>query len=92
MSDQMSIYTFNYGTLPSSTPVKIPMWGAPLPTTITLKSSAGGRLIELSTDGGVEFFTPAVDTSSATMQVVILNASVTHTRITGAASDTWIII
>jgi len=58
---------------------------------ITLKSAASGRLIELSTDGGVEYFTPAVDVQSATMQILVVNAPITHFRVTGAAADTYMV-
>lgn len=77
------------GTLIDGTPKVINMGGAPLPCTITLKSAAAGRKIEISTDDGQEYFTPNPDTSSATMQVLSLTAPVSHVRITGAANDKW---
>lgn len=75
--------------IPSATPVVIDMNGAPLPCTITLKSAAAGRLIELSTDGGTEYFTASTDASSATQLVVSLLAPVSHIRVTGATADSW---
>lgn len=79
-------------TLTNTTPLVIP---APkdmqIPGSITLKSSAAGRLIELSTDGGVEYFTPAVDVQSATMQILVVNAPITHIRLTGAANDLYLV-
>jgi hypothetical protein len=60
-----------------------------LPFTATLTSTNGGRKIELSTNGGAEYFTPAYDTSSATMLVVSVASPVTHVKFTGAASDTY---
>lgn len=75
--------------IPNSTPVIVQMNGAPLPCTITLKSAAAGRLIELSTDGGTEFFTPALDSASATQVVLTVTAPVSHVRLTGVASDSW---
>ena len=79
------------GIIPSGTPVvvQVPVT-MQLPGSITLKSAAG-RLIELSTDGGVEYFTPAVDVQSATMQILVVNAPVTHFRVTGAAADTYLV-
>lgn len=62
-----------------------------IPGSITLKSSDAGRLIELSTDGGVEYFTPAVDVQSATMQILVVNAPITHIRLTGAANDIYLV-
>ncbi len=79
-------------TIPSATPVVIAMNGAPLPCAVTLKSAAAGRLIELSTDGGTEYFTPALDSVSATQAVVIIKAPVSHVRLTGTTGDSWRII
>lgn len=60
--------------------------------TATLNSSAGGRKIELSTNGGVEYFTPSYDINSATMLVAVILGLVTHIKFTGATSDTWSIL
>lgn len=80
------------GILTSTTPVVIAAAGLSCPFSVTLKSSAGGRKIELSTDTGTEFFTPPTDTSSsATMQIVTVEAPVTHVRFTGQADDKWFI-
>ncbi len=77
-------------SIPSATPVIIAMNGAPMPCTVVLKSAAVGRLIELSADGGVEYFTPAtLDATSATMQVLGIASPVSHVRVTGVANDTW---
>lgn len=80
------------GILIDGTPLVIP---APktmqLPGSVTLKSAAVGRLIELSTDKGVEYFTPTVNTTSATMQIVVVNAPITHIRLTGAAGDKYFV-
>jgi len=76
-------------TAPSATPIIVDMNGAPLPCTITLKSAAAGRLIELSTDGGVEYFGAPPDMSSATSLVLSVLAPVSHCRITGTTADTW---
>lgn len=74
----------------SGTQVILPMNNAPLPCTVTLKSSAAGRKIELSTDGGVEYFTPTVDVgSSATMQIVTVTAPISHVKFTGIAGDAY---
>lgn len=78
--------------LVNTTPlVIIPPQNMQIPGHITLKSSAAGRLIELSTDGGTEYFTPAVDVQSATMQVLVVNAPITNIRITGAAGDRYLV-
>ena len=80
------------GIILSGTPVAVPApLNMQLPGSITLKSADATRLIELSTDGGVEYFTPAVDVQSATMQIVVVNAPITHFRVTGAAADTYMV-
>jgi hypothetical protein len=80
------------GTLPSATPVIIPVGVVEPPMSITLKSAAVGRKIELSTDGGTEYFTPTVDQTSATMQVVSVLAPVSHIKLTGTTNDTYTVI
>lgn len=80
---------FASDALADATPVVIDMAGAPLPATITLKSAAAGRKIELSSDGGVEYWTPPIDINTATMHVVHVMAPISHVRITGAAADAW---
>jgi hypothetical protein len=80
------------GSLSGSTPFPITIDWVPCPCTITLKSTAAGRKIELSTDFGVEYFTPPPDSSSSTtMQIVTVNSPVTHVRMTGQANDQWFI-
>jgi len=76
-------------TIPSTTPVIVQTDGAPLPATVTLKSAAAGRMFELSTDGGVEYFTVSPDVTSATMMNLAINAPISHLRITGTTDDTW---
>jgi hypothetical protein len=77
------------GSVPVGTTQVIQMNSAPLPCTVTLKSSAAGRLIEISTDGGVEYFTLAPDQVSATQLAGAILAPVSHVRITGALADVW---
>jgi len=76
-------------TIPSATPVVVSMTGAPLPCTVTLKSAAAGRLFEVSTDGGTEYFGVAPDVSSATQLVLSVISPITHMRITGTTNDSW---
>lgn len=76
-------------TIPDTTPVVVPMIGASIPSVATLKSSSATRLIEISTDGGVEYFNGYIDRSSATQLVMTILAPVTHIRFTGVAADTW---
>lgn len=77
------------GTLLDSNPFVIGMGGMNIPSTVTLTSAAAGRLIEVSTDGGTNYFTPTYDASTAGMINVGLFAPVSHVRVTGAAADTW---
>lgn len=62
------------------------------PTTITLKSTAAGRKIELSTDGGIEYFITTYDVNTATMLVISLSTPVTHVKVTGNINDTFILV
>jgi hypothetical protein len=88
MADRMQ-GTHQSAVIPSATPVVVAMTGAPLPCTITLKSAGVGRKIELSTDGGVEYFTASPDTATTTMQVLTVIAPISHIRLTGTTNDTW---
>ena len=56
---------------------------------LTLNSSDSTRKIELSVNGGTEYFTPAYDVISATMLVVIIVAPITGYRLTGLITDTY---
>lgn len=61
-----------------------------IPRTLTLKFAAlTTQKIELSTDGGTEYFEPSYAASSATMKVVTIGAPVTHVKFTGVAGNTW---
>lgn len=88
MSDRMG-GVWQGAAIPSTTPVVIAMNGAPIPCTVTLKSADAGRKIEISVDGGVEYFTATPDTTTATMLTGSLKAPVSHVRLTGAAADSW---
>ena len=83
--------TWQSATLPSATPAVVSMNGAPLPCTATLKSADIGRLIELSTDGGIAYYTPATTVTAAGFMVLAITYPVSHVRFTGAAAgtDTW---
>lgn len=70
-----------------ATPHVINNLDLPGPNTITLKSVAAGKLIEISTDDGVEFFTPVAETTTGTMIVVTISAPITSVRFTGNIGD-----
>jgi len=74
------------GALPAS-PHIINGLNLPGPNTITLKSTNASKLIEISTDGGTEFFIPPVDTTTGTMVVVTIGAPITSVRFTGDIGD-----
>lgn len=57
--------------------------------TISLKSSAANRAIEISTTGGEFFFTPEYDCDTPDGLAVVICAPITDFRITGAAGDYW---
>jgi hypothetical protein len=69
-----------------------PVHAEDIPLTITLKSSNGSRKIEISTDGGVEYFIPVYDATSATMLVVSIATPITHIKVTGAIADIMIMV
>jgi hypothetical protein len=65
----------------------VPMGGIIRPITVTLKSAAAGRKLEVSTDGGEEYFALETDETSATQLVACIDGPVTHLKATGAAND-----
>ena len=77
------------GTLLNSTPVVLNVSNVDAPMTITLESSYASRKIELSTNGGAEYFTPTPTVTSSTMQVVTVAYPITTVRITGQNADVW---
>lgn len=80
---------FAKGTL-TDTSVKISMANAPIPATITLNSAAAGRAIKLGTNGeSGEFHTSTVDVTTATMQIVVVTAPISHVEFVGQVGDTW---
>ncbi len=76
------------GTLAAS-PQTAVMSGMPMPCSVFLNSTATGRAIALSVDGGVNWQTPAYDFSSTAQLVVALSAPVTHVQFTGNVGDIW---
>lgn len=80
---------FKSAALADSTPFPVNIATSTWPATASLVSSAAGRLIELSTDGGTTYFTPTYDNASATSISVGIFAPVSHVRFTGVAGDVW---
>lgn len=81
--------TFKSAALADSTPFPVNIATSTWPATVSLVSSAAGRLIELSTDGGATYFTPTYDNTSATSISVGIFAPVSHARFTGVNGDVW---
>lgn len=73
----------------AATQVVVGMNQAPLPCTVTLSSTAGGRLIEVSTDDGVNWFAPPLDVTQTNFINVAIKAPVSNVRITGNIGDRW---
>ena len=73
--------------LTGETSVIVDCNGVKYPASVTLKSSDASRKIEVSTNDGLEYFTPPVDITTATMHVVSLNAPVTNIRATGVVNN-----
>jgi len=81
---------FKSGTITATgTPQVVEMVHANMPCTIVLNTTYASKLIELSADGGILYFTPAYNTSNASQLIVSLNAPVSHVRFTGTAADIW---
>jgi hypothetical protein len=84
------------GTLQNTTPLVILLAdttnNSSPPYSISLNSTAGGRLIELSVDGGLNFFAPVLDSTTTNQIAVVINAPFTHARITGVAGNLWRIL
>jgi len=81
---------FKSGTITATgTPQAIDMTHANMPCTITLNTTYASKLIELSTDGGILYFTPAYNTSHASQLIVAISSPVSHVRFTGTAGDAW---
>ncbi|WP_299538289.1 hypothetical protein [uncultured Herbaspirillum sp.] len=60
--------------------------------TAVLKSgSTATRKIELSADGGEEFFPVDYDVNTSTMLVVAISTPISHIRFTGAQGEKWIV-
>lgn len=57
------------------------------PQTITLNSTSGSRAIELSSDSGVNYFVPELDSTSTDSIVLTILAPVTHIKFTGLSGD-----
>jgi len=60
--------------------------GLKFPLSVSLRSAAGGRKIELSYSMGLEWFNPAVSQTSATEIVLYVN-NPADIKVTGAAND-----
>lgn len=61
-----------------------------LPMTLTLGSSSGTRSIQLSTDNGVTYFTPAqYDAITTGMINVVVKGPITNVLFTGLNGDLW---
>lgn len=79
---------FRSGTLPNATPVVVNCSDVTPPALVALNSADVARKIELSVDGGVNYFTPIYDQNSAAQIVVAINNPISHIRLTGAAAGT----
>lgn len=80
---------FQSGVLPAGGTITVLASNMTFPATAVLDSSAGGRLIEVSADGGTIFQTPPVDMAIASQQIVAIKSPMSHVRFTGTAGDAW---
>lgn len=81
LGTDLSIHTL------TSTELIIGSGNITIPTTLTFKSSNGAKALTLSTDGGLEYFTPEIDTTTATMLVVAINSPITNVKVVGDIGD-----
>jgi hypothetical protein len=79
---------FSQGTLIATTQV-VPMTHANLPCTVTIDTVDAGKKIEISTDGGVLYYTAPYTTSHANQLVAVITYPISHIKLTGAISDVW---
>lgn len=79
---------YRFGTLANGNSFVVGATDLYLPATITLTSAAGGRAIELTSDG-TNWYTPTYDTTTANMINVSVKSPIKAYRVTGQAADTW---
>jgi len=79
---------FRTGTLPNATPVPVNCSDVMPPAIIVLNSADAARKIELSVDGGINYFTPVYDQNSAAQIAVGIKTPISHARFTGSAAGT----
>lgn len=81
----------NHGPIDSSG-VKVCEAGATFRGTLSLTSSAANRAIELSINGGQDYFTPQLDVEEENNIGVVIKGGVTNIRFTGDEGDIWRVI
>jgi len=79
------------GTLSESV-ITLSVGSGTTPFSVSLNSTAAGRKIEVSVDGGVVYFQPTVDQSQAGQIVTAVLAPITHVKFTGNPGDSWRIL
>jgi hypothetical protein len=62
---------------------------APYRGTVSLTSVAAGRKIELSINGGADYFVPQYDVEETGVIGLVIKAPITDIRFTGAEGDIW---
>jgi hypothetical protein len=58
-----------------------------LPLSVTLHSADATRAIELSTNDGLDYFTPQIDITTASMLMVLVEVPITNVKATGVAGN-----
>ncbi len=84
-----SLQALQTGTLANSTPLAIPVIWHRDSMSISLHSAYASRLIQLSTNGGLDYFTPAYDVSASGVIVVSATSPITNIQFTGQSGDVW---
>ena len=81
--------TWDDGVLPAGGVATANASGAPMPMTLTLESTAVGRAIAISVDGGTNFFTAPYDAVETNFLALAILAPISAVRFTGAQGDAW---
>lgn len=83
------LYKSATGVLPASGVDVVNTEFLPDSMTVSLASSSASRKIELSNDGGANYFTWPYDLSTTNMLLIIFKAKIGVIKFTGAPGDTY---
>lgn len=79
-------------TVLTTTTLTTGLGGMDIPFTVALSSTDGTRAIEFSCDNGVNYFSPAIETTTTETLIVPVLSPITNVRVTGVADDVLTIV